>query len=854
MFRVANFCCLLLLGLVASSTIHAASVTRGPYLQLQTEAGITVRWRTDVSTDSVVRYGLTPGNLNQSVQIIGSRTDHSVALANLVPNQKYYYSVGDNIASIAGDASYHFHTAPARGAPADTRFWVLGDSGTADNNARAVRDAYLAWAGSNPADFWLMLGDNAYNDGTDAEYQAAVFNIYPETLRQLPLWPTLGNHDGHTADSGTQTGPYYDIFTLPTAAEAGGWPSGTEAYYSFDYANIHFVNLDSYDTDRTANGAMMQWLEADLATNTQPWVIAFWHHPPYTKGSHNSDTEGALIDMRNNALPILEAWGVDLVMTGHSHTYERSYLIDGHYGASSTWNTSTHAVDSGSGRPAGSGAYEKPGIVAAQNQGAVYAVAGSSGKLSTGYPLNHPAMFISLEKLGSMVIDVSGNQLDAVFLDNTGAVQDSFSIVKTPDTDPPLISSASAEDANHVVVEFNEPVNSTDATNIANYSIAGLGISSAELLSGNRSVRLTTSSMVDGTAYTLSVSNVRDLIGNTIVPGSTVSFDYFNIMQQSFQDGIAPTPAYAGTRDTYIREASATTNFGAATSLQVDGDEPSGTGTDMSILLAWDVSSIPANAIVEAAEMVLTVTNPSSGVYTCYSLNRSWVENQATWNVAATGSPWTAPGAPAGTDRNSTPMCTISAGTTGTLTVQFTEWGRSIVQEWVNAPSSANGMIIADSATTDGADFHSSESATAMARPKLNVFYRVPASTPNNPPAAGFNSNCTDLDCSFTDASSDSDGSIVSRSWNFGDGATSTATNPPHSYAADGSYTVTLTVTDDDGATDVESKQVSVEEPPPPPDFIDQFAQADVFTDGSSSGSYLDTYTDNNVAQVLTER
>ncbi len=78
-----------------------------------------------------------------------------------------------------------------------------------------------------------MLGDNAYKDGTDSEYQQAVFNTYPSLLRQTPVWPTLGNHDGRSADSFFQTGVYYDIFSLPTNAEAGGSISGTEAYYSF---------------------------------------------------------------------------------------------------------------------------------------------------------------------------------------------------------------------------------------------------------------------------------------------------------------------------------------------------------------------------------------------------------------------------------------------------------------------------------------------------------------------------------------------------------------------------------------------------------------------------------------------
>ena len=413
-----------------------AAVTRGPYLQMQTDDGITVRWRTDLATDSVVRYGATPGSLDQSVTVTGTRTEHEVALTGLGAGTTWYYSVGDSGGPVAGDSSYFFSTAPHQGLAADARIWVLGDSGTANADARAVRDAYKAWTASDPADVVLMLGDNAYNDGTDAEYQAAVFNTYPEILRQLPLFSTLGNHDGHSADSATQSGPYYDILSLPAAGEIGGLASGTEAYYSFDFANIHFVCLDSYETDRSPGGSMLTWLENDLALNTQPWVVAFWHHPPYTKGSHNSDTEGRLIDMREDALPILENWGVDLVLSGHSHSYERSYLLDGHYGHSSTLDPVANVLDPGDGRDGGDGAYDKPDLIAAAHWGAVYAVAGSSGKVSGG-SLDHPAMFVSLASLGSLILDVVGNRMDATFLDDNGTVRDTFTILKSPDSEPP---------------------------------------------------------------------------------------------------------------------------------------------------------------------------------------------------------------------------------------------------------------------------------------------------------------------------------------------------------------------------------------------------------------------------------
>ena len=109
-----------------------------------------------------------------------------------------------------------------------------------------------------------MLGDNAYSNGTDAEYQSAVFNMYPNMLKKSVLWPAFGNHDGYSANSDNQTGVFYDIFTLPANAEAGGSASGTEAYYSFDYANIHFICLNSHDIDRSVTGKMCSWLQNDL--------------------------------------------------------------------------------------------------------------------------------------------------------------------------------------------------------------------------------------------------------------------------------------------------------------------------------------------------------------------------------------------------------------------------------------------------------------------------------------------------------------------------------------------------------------------------------------------------------------
>ena len=138
--------------------------------------------------------------------------------------------------------------------------------------------------------------------------------------------------------------------------------------------------------------------------------------------------------MRTNAVPILESYGVDLVLCGHSHNYERSYLLNGHYGKSITL-TPSMLTDAGTGRPSETGAYLKTTTGPSAGKGAVYAVAGSSGwaTFRVGY---HPAMFMSELETGSLVIDIEGNRLDAKFLRETGAIDDSFTIIKNASPEP----------------------------------------------------------------------------------------------------------------------------------------------------------------------------------------------------------------------------------------------------------------------------------------------------------------------------------------------------------------------------------------------------------------------------------
>ncbi|NNF22708.1 MAG: metallophosphoesterase family protein, partial [Saprospiraceae bacterium] len=345
------------LSLNAGSPPGQPDVVRGPYLQIGTSTSVVVKWRTDNPSDSKITYGTSPGNLNQSVTSGTSTTEHEMTISGLSPNTTYYYTIGTSIGPIeGGTADYSFTTSPVPGTNQPVRAWVLGDCGTADGNAAAVRNAYENYVNTNSlhTDMILMLGDNAYNSGTDSEYQAAVFNMYTNMLRKAVLWACPGNHDYGTINA------YLNIFTQPTSGQAGGIGSGTERYYSFDYGNIHFISLDSHGSPRNVGGAQYNWLQNDLNNTTADWIVAYWHHPAYTNGSHNSDSESFLIQMRENFLPLFEAHGVDLVLSGHSHSYERTFLLNGHYGYSNSL-TGSMILDNGDGDPTGDGAYDKNG-------------------------------------------------------------------------------------------------------------------------------------------------------------------------------------------------------------------------------------------------------------------------------------------------------------------------------------------------------------------------------------------------------------------------------------------------------------------------------------------------------------
>lgn len=417
-------------------------LTRGPYLLKATQTSMEVKWLTDQVASSKVKYGTTPGVYTDSVVDLTASTQHVINLTNLQPNTKYYYTIGSPTRQLQGDATNYFVTPPTPGAEGKYNFWLVGDCGNNSTNQKNVRDAFINYMGNNVTNGWLLLGDNAYNSGTETEYQTSFFDIYQGTVsKNIPLYPSPGNHDYNNGSKFDKSVPYYSIFDMPVNGEAGGVASNTEAYYSYDYGNVHFLSLDSYGKEDGVNrlydtlGPQVQWIKQDLAANAKKWIVAYWHHPPYTMGSHNSDTESDLTKMHTNFIRILERYKVDLIVCGHSHEYERSKLIKGHYGNEASFNPAMHNISQSNGRYDGSGnscTYVKDS--AHTFNGTVYVVAGSAGQLDAGvqssWPHNAMSGYNNSTNGGSVLLTFDGNRMDAKWICADGVVRDQFTMIK----------------------------------------------------------------------------------------------------------------------------------------------------------------------------------------------------------------------------------------------------------------------------------------------------------------------------------------------------------------------------------------------------------------------------------------
>lgn len=360
-------------------------LTRGPYLQQTSRTRSVVRWQTARPVRGWVEIGGSPGAPTRRIEEAVARRDHEVVVAEL-PDGPVYYAVGADDRVLAGGDEAHRIARPGKA----VRLWITGDQGSADESARRVRDGMLAAVGSRWPGAWITLGDNAYPSASEAELQAAVFDTFAELLRSVTMWPTPGNHDLIGATPEQDEGPYFDVFSLPTKGEAGGAASGRERWYAFDWGPVHILSLDSVSGHRRRDGPMLDWLETDLEQARAPWIIAVLHHPPYSRGSHDSAKEVATSLVRERILPILERHEVAVVFAGHSHSYERS----------------------------------------SESETPVFVVSGHAS-IAGGGPLDHPRMVVSRGgMLGSLLVDADACSFEVRAIDEDGDVFDRFRLNK----------------------------------------------------------------------------------------------------------------------------------------------------------------------------------------------------------------------------------------------------------------------------------------------------------------------------------------------------------------------------------------------------------------------------------------
>jgi len=456
-----------LLSIILLVSIHVFSQTllRGPYLQSQTNTSIKILWRTSDSTIGIVKYGNSPSSLTNTIVDTVNAKNHIIKISGLLPKTKYYYSVSYGTTVLAGgNEQHHFFTSISPNDTTGFKFWVTGDFGAGNNEQIKVRRWFENYIQTNEINNWLWLGDNTYTNGTDAEYTRNVFSSdygYDSIFRFLPFYPIPGNHDYGSVngldDPRNHRGPYFDMVEVFKNAEMGGIPSTLEAYYSYDYGNTHFLALNSellpslltWDFGNT----FRTWMENDLKNSTKKFKVAYWHQPPYSKGSHDSDDgfELNMRAMREKVVPLLEKYGVDVVLNGHSHVYERSYLINKHYNYSFTFNRSTMLMDSTSGNPDSNRTYIKYTYGANKDKGTVYTVIGNSGKSEAENGKMHPAMYtkFSADKgVGSGILEIKGNVLTLTYYKDNGEVFDKFRIIK--------------QDSNTVITNIRNNISVTD--------------------------------------------------------------------------------------------------------------------------------------------------------------------------------------------------------------------------------------------------------------------------------------------------------------------------------------------------------------------------------------------------------
>jgi hypothetical protein len=178
------------------------------------------------------------------------------------------------------------------------RFAVIGDSGTGSSRQYELGQRLAETRSVFPFSFVLMMGDNIYGSDGPRDFQKKFELPYKPLLdAEVPFYASLGNHDDPNQR-------LYKPFNMDG-----------HRYYTFSRGPVTFFALDTTYVDR----AQLDWLERELSGSHARWKVAYGHHPMYSSGGRH----GSEVDLRTLVEPIFVKYGMDVVLAGHEHFYER---------------------------------------------------------------------------------------------------------------------------------------------------------------------------------------------------------------------------------------------------------------------------------------------------------------------------------------------------------------------------------------------------------------------------------------------------------------------------------------------------------------------------------------------------
>jgi len=300
-------------------------LARFPYIQNVRHDRASILWSTFEPGFGQVKY--TTDGVNYEFVAATSRPfgraetgllydyyQYQADLTGLSAGTNYLYSVSVNGRETGTAGETRFRTP----GPGPFKFIVLGDSGSGTSAQFRIAQHIFA---EKPA-LVIHTGDLIYPVTTFEFYQRHYFDYYASTMGSVPFFPCPGNHD---YQGQPDAAPYLAVHAFPSE----GIPSpDIGRYYSFDWGNVHFVSLDAHlalERAVNANGPMLRWLDYDLRTTRQYWRVVFFHYPPYATGQNTNDVHSQWV--RQYVVPIMERHGVQLVFSGHEHSYQRSVPI-----------------------------------------------------------------------------------------------------------------------------------------------------------------------------------------------------------------------------------------------------------------------------------------------------------------------------------------------------------------------------------------------------------------------------------------------------------------------------------------------------------------------------------------------